>query len=616
MLTRPLNSSLRFILFAGICAALVACLFTPGLNGSFIFDDTPNIVTNTVLHVNSLNLDDWLYAAYSFQPGHGSRALSMLSFTLDYWRGDGLNPRAFKTTNLLIHVTTFVALAIMLRRMFTMAQWPPSRAAAGAILLSLAWASHPIQVSSVLYVVQRMQTLCTLFLVLALWAYLAMRQAQMEGKRSIRYGILMLLFWILGFAAKEDAVLLPLYTLALELTLLRFQAAQPTIEKSLRRGYLWLTAAGAVIYLAVIVPHFWTSDAYPGRDFSSAERLLTQGRVLSMYISQIILPTPSRLPFYYDNIVISRSMFHPATTFTSILLILGLLALAWRWRKSHPLFAFGVLMFFGGHFMTSNVIGLELAFEHRNHLPLIGALIAIADIGLMVANRWCVPRRIGLLSIMLLLLGLAVGTFIRAKDWGDPLKLAEDTVRFAPLSERAWLDLATIYAIRGMSNPGGPDMAHAIDLSQKGASITGSLPLLSNLVINKTLRGDVTRADWDKYLDRLGQVPISAQNRNTIWALLANIERGVPLDKEATMEAIDIVSSRWSFSSYENLRFGAFIHNETRHPERALPYLRRAVKLARPDDPDVNNMLVELKGAGRADWALELEKQAKASRKN
>ena len=41
---------------------------------------------------------------------------------------------------------------------------------------------HPLQVSSVLYVVQRMQTMATLFLVLALLAYLKARLAQIEGR--------------------------------------------------------------------------------------------------------------------------------------------------------------------------------------------------------------------------------------------------------------------------------------------------------------------------------------------------------------------------------------------------------------------------------------------------
>lgn len=606
----------RSPLFVILLVAVATCPFLPGLGGGFIFDDTPNIVTNNALHLSQLNLEGVLYATYSFQPGHGSRSLSMLSFALDYWRGDGLDPRVFKTTNLLIHALTTFALVLMVRRLLSMAHWPARRAAIGASVLALAWAIHPLQVSSVLYVVQRMQTLGTLFLVLGLWAYLGMRRAQMEGARSRLYGVLTVLFWVLGFAAKEDAILLPLYTLMLELTVLRFRAERPGVAWVLRKGYSWLTVAGAAVYLLVVVPHFWSWSAYPGRDFSSWERLLSQGRALVMYLGQIVWPLPSRLPFYYDDFVVSRSLWNPISTFPALLLLAGLLAWAWYWRVRRSLFALGVLLFFAGHFMTSNVIGLELAFEHRNHFPLIGILLAVGDLGVATWQRWHLPRWIGITVLGLMLTGMGVATFERARDWGDPLRFSTALVTYSPHSERAWLQLAGVYASRAASRADSPDLTRAIEISQKGVGFTGSLPLLSNIVINKTIKGDVTQKDWDQYLQRLRQVPMSVQNRNTVWALLSNFERGVPLDKEGVRQAIEIVSMRWdAFGSYENLRFGAFIYNETRQPSKALAFLRQAVELAEPGDPDIAQMLAGLKTVGREDWARELEQLRTASQR-
>ncbi len=599
-------SSLRFPLLAVALAVLAACLLLPGLSGNFVFDDRPNIIENTVLHVSRLNLDDLLYAAYSFQPGHGTRSLSMLSFALDYWRGDGLNPRVFKTTNLFIHVLTTFALALMLRRLLALAQWPPRRAAMGALVLAVLWAIHPLQVSSVLYVVQRMQTLVTLFMVLALWAYMGMRQAQMEGRRSRLQGVLTVLFWVLGFAAKEDALLLPLYTLALELTVLRFRAAQPLLATVLRRGYLWLAAMGVAVYLLLVVPHFWSGPAYPGRGFNTWERLLSQGRALAMYLGQMLWPLPSRLPFYYDDFAISRSLWQPATTLPAWLLLAALLTWAWRWRARRPLFAFGVLLFFAGHFMTSNVIGLELVFEHRNHLPLIGIVLALGDLAVMAWDRWHLPRWLGAALLTLVVAGEGAATVVRAHEWGDPLRFGKAVVDAAPHSGRAWLDYASIYSRRGGMKADSPDLARAIAISEEGAARSGSLALLSNVVVNKTIRGDVGPQDWARYLLRLRQVPMDAQNRNTLWTLLNNVDRGIALDREAIKQAIDIASAKWAFGSYENLRFGAFIYNETKEPGDALPYLHRAVALAPPDDPDIAKMFMELRAAGLDDWVREL----------
>lgn len=610
-------SALRSVILTLSLAGFVCCFFLTGLSGDFIFDDQVNIIENTALHVSRLNLDNWLYAAYSFQPGHGSRSLSMLSFAFDFWRGNGLDPRVFKTTSLLVHGLTVMALLLFFQRLLALGAWQGRRVATGAILLTLAWALHPLQVSSVLYVVQRMQTLCTLFMVLALWAYLGMRQAQIEGLRSRLHGVLTLLFWVLGFAAKEDAVLFPLYACALELTVLRFRAHDPRIAKVLQKGYRWLVLAGVAAYFLIIMPRFWSWQAYPGRDFNSIERLLSQGRALAMYLGQIVLPLPGHLPFYYDDFEISRSLWKPPTTAAAWLLVVGLLVWAWRWRTRRPLFSLGIFLFFAGHFMTSNVIGLELAFEHRNHLPLVGAVLSIGDLAMAAWQRARLPARAGLAAVLLVLACLGWLTFNRAHDWGDTLRLSNRLVEYAPQSERTWLQLAGVYARRSGWRPDSPDLARTIAISEEGAALTQSLPLYSNIVINKTIRGDVTPQDWARFLERLGEVPMSVQNRNTVWAMLRSFEGGIALDKESIGQAIEIVSRRWQFDSYENLRFGAFIHNETRHPDRALPYLRRAVKLATSQDaPDIGRMIAQLKAAGRDDWARELENMWKASRKN
>ena len=275
----------RFLLLALLVGGLAATLFLPGLGGGFMLDDMHAIVQNTLIRVDSLDKSSLLDAAASF---HGARPLAMASFALDYWRSGSVDATTFKVTNLMIHALTTCCLALMLRRLLVLAGWTPRRAMIGALLMAFVWAVHPLQASAALYVVQRMQTLSTLFLVLALWAYLGLRQAQMSGQRAWPQGVLALAFWLLALASKEDAAMLPAYCLLLEVTVLQFRAAQPWRERSLRRSFLLASLAGMAFYLFWVVPHYWQWQAYPGRDFSSLERLLTQGRVLVMYLGQVV----------------------------------------------------------------------------------------------------------------------------------------------------------------------------------------------------------------------------------------------------------------------------------------------------------------------------------------
>lgn len=599
----------RYFLFALLLSILATGLFLPGLGGGFIFDDKPNIVENASVYVSHLTFEQLAAAAYSFEPGSGSRPLAMLSFGLDYWRA-GMNPVSFKCTNLLIHAITVFALIAFFGRLFLIAGWEPRRAAVVALVLGLVWGGHPLQVSTVLYVVQRMQTLGTLFLILALWAYLGMREVQIKGGAGRQYAVLVVLFWLLAIASKEDSALLPAYTLLLELTVLGFRAKSDSAGRRLQATYLLLVTAGLVAFLFWVVPHFWHWDAYPGRDFSSYERLLTQLRVLVMYLGQVIVPLPAGMPFYYDDLEVSRGLFAPVTTFLALLLVGFLLVSAWCFRKQQPLICFGVLLFFAGHFVSSNVLNLELAFEHRNHFPLIGVVLAGGLSIVMLVDRYVEARERRLAWLFagasLALLSLGGATLLRAHWWGEPQRFAEKSVAIAPRSERAWLLLSGVFAGRSGLDPGSPDFDRAIVISVRGAALTGSPPLLSNIVVFKTMRGDVAKSDWSDLLDRLRQTPMSVQNRNILWVMLGNVDKGVKLDPSGVLSLIDIVAARSRLNSEQNLRLGAYIHNKTQQPERALPYLRRAVELAGPGDPAVERLLRQLRDAGRAGWAGEL----------
>lgn len=605
----------RFILLALLLGILACGVLLPGLGGGFIFDDLPNIVRNGNLRIGGGGMEDLLYAAYSYNAGH-SRALSMLSLALDLWRG-GLDPQVFKTTNLCIHALTTVVLALFFRRLLAVAQWPARRAAVGALVMAAAWAIHPLQVSSVLYVVQRMQTLCTLFVVASLWAYLAMRQAQIQGERSRHFGLLTVFFGILAFASKEDAVLLPVYALALELTVLHLRATSPALAKTLRIGYAGLVAAGLAAYLLLVIPHYWHWDAYPGRDFSTSERLLTQGRVLVMYLGQIVLPLPKLLPFYYDDLAISRGWLQPLTTLPAWFLVVTLLAWAWRWRSRAPLFSLGVLLFFAGHFLTSNVVNVELAFEHRNHFPLIGVVLAVAGLLNNVRRCWATHLPVAATVLGLVLAAEATVTVVRAHAWGEPLRFAQTSVDTRPSSARAWLALCGAYFERSGGKPHTAEMQQAIQVCERGAHLTHSPQLLSNVVIFKTLEGTVVPADWTRFLTALRAGATYSSNQGIALITLDNLDRGIPLDESGVIQTFDLITEHAMFPPEAYLRMGDYIYNKSQQPERALHYLQLAVEESEPDDPRIDLMLTQLEQAGRSDWVAQLAKlRVRRERKN
>lgn len=600
---------LHFWMLASLSCVLVGILFFRGLGGAFILDDLPTVSENPNVQVTSLEVGALGQAAYSFSAGSGSRALPMLTFAMDHWRA-GLDPAAFKTTNILIHVLTTLALAGFFRLLLSMAGCAQKRITYSAPALALVWAIHPLQVSAVLYIVQRMQTMATLFLVLALWAYLKMRQAQLQEVRSRNYGVLTGLGWVLALACKEDAVLLPAYTLALELTVLQFRAGDPKLGHALKRGYFTLAVLAAAVFLLLVVPHYWRSDDYPHRNFSSFERLLTEGRVLALYLWQIIVPLPGHMPFYYDDIVPSTSLFHPWTTLPSLLLISGLLLLSWHLRTRRPLFALGVLLFFLGHFISSNVIGLELAFEHRNHFPLIGAILAIGD---LVAAT-CVRLQLGTRSVcavaFAILATLSTSTSIRSQEWGSPLGFARYSAIVAPASERALGSLcSTAFDLSG-GDVASPLFKEAFASCEKGAALTIGASALTSLVIMKTINGTVRQADWDRLSDRLRHATMTIDTIGVASHLARYSNRDDRIAPKNVAHVIDIVSQRVGFRPEEYAGYGYYAMQKGLDSD-AYRYFTLAVTTSPPHSPLAQALVADLRSNGKEDWAGKLEAQAR-----
>lgn len=603
------SSTGRFLIYSLIVAVLSGLLLVPGLPGDFVFDDVPNIADNPAVHMNQLDADSLARVIATPQVSGTMRVLPTLTFAIDHWRAGGADPKTFKITNIVIHALTTCALAWFFRSLLLIANVSATRSRWAALALALAWAIHPLQVSSVLYVVQRLQTMGTLFLILALLAYIKARQAQIEGRPARTNLLIALLLWVLAMGCKEDSVLLPAYTLAVELTVLRFDAANTRMASILQRGYLIAALAGISAYVLWAIPHYWHWEAYPGRDFSTPERMLTQARVLCMYLWQILLPLPSHMPFYYDWLQPSRSLLQPWTTLIAIATLLALLGTAWRLRARRPLFSLGVLLFFGAHFISSNVVGLELAFEHRNHFAMIGAVLAVGSLLGHAGPRLRLRPAIQAALCALLLGGLGGAMLLRAHSWHSGLTLARTSTELAPGSARAWISLCMGYFESG----GGavrdnPLLGQAIETCESGtASAPDALNNFALLIVLKTVRGDVADQDWTRFQQKVQTVTMGAENRMASLVLIKYARGGVPLDKQELIRTLDALVRRVSLQPFVLSSIGYFVMNDLAEPDSAMPYFARAIGAAHFNDPFPQQLAAELRGKGRPDLAAKID---------
>jgi protein O-mannosyl-transferase len=412
---------------------LAARVFWPGITGPFVFDDFPNLQNLAVLDgsVDAAHLRRYL-TEFSGAPG---RPLSGLSFIIEdqAWPSD---PLAFKRDNILFHLLAGLLVFTLVRQLGRLhPRIGSDRADLLALATTAAWLLHPIQLSTMMLVVQRMTILSSLWMLAGLVAYLACLRCTRVPPlaRVVLAGASLAVFGGLAMLCKENGVLVFAFASALNLTLLRPQVrALPPVP---RHVLAWGTAAPILLLATLALANLRDIAAgYSGRDFSIGERLLTEPRILFDYLSQIFIPRLRGQGIFHDDYVVSHSLLSPPATVLALAALTALVIAAWRWRARAPMFAFAVFWFLAGHLIESTVIPLELYFEHRNYLAMLGPLMALPLAAMVVPHAW---RR---LAWFLFVLWLAIITALSAYNatiWGDRGVLAGVWLQENPDSIRA-----------------------------------------------------------------------------------------------------------------------------------------------------------------------------------
>ncbi|WP_407354121.1 tetratricopeptide repeat protein [Luteimonas sp. R10] len=581
-------------LWVALMLLVAAAVYWPGLSGGFIFDDVSTIVDNERVHATALNAESLARAARSFEPGGtlGSRPIAMASFAVDHVF-DGLDPWRYKLIGLLVHLANTLLIFVLIRHVLSLPAvggqaW--ALPASGAI--ALLWAIHPLQASTVLYVVQRMETLSLTFVLLALLAYLRGRSLQQRGRRAWPWLLACLPLVGLGMAAKESAVLFPAYALALELTILGFAAADRRTARVWRIGYGAAVAVATATFLFVVVPHYW-SDGYLTRDFGTAERLLTQLRVLPLYLGQILLPLPGSMPFYYDHLAPSRGLLDPASTLFGGLLLLALLTASFTLRRRAPLFALGVLWFFAAHALTSNVVALELVFEHRNYFALLGVLLAVAD----GVRRIPLQDGPGLkyVAVAAIIAGFGFLAIIRSSTWGNPFLLATDLAARNPQSARASADLAAVYLEMTDGYPNSPFNDFAMREFERGSRLPGaSIVSDQGLILTAAQAGRPVKEEWWlRLVDKVKRGTLSPETTGALFGLLQNRYKGVPLNDDHLIDAFIALFERTSLPPYSYAQFGDYVLTKVGDEALADQVFKLAMERSQ-EHPDYARQMVDV----------------------
>ncbi len=446
----------RWAAFVAVSLVIGAAIYSNViLDGVFVIDDFDYIVNNPATSdLRSFRFDL-----------HELRIVGYLTFALNRMIG-GLEPTWYHAVNVAIHISNSLLVSLLVSWCLSIlcgehTETPKRLTTAAGWSCGLLFLVHPLQTQAVSYVSQRFTSLATLFYLVSITSYIAMRRRTERGPDArIPWSLwgLSAAACVLGMRTKEIAFTVP-FAIALVEGLI-------FTRSHLRWRRFVFCVPYAALLLVIPLSLFAveiglsapTSHVYENMRIAKQADLLalspyiyfiTQLRVLLRYLSLFLVPVGLRAQHDFQA---SESMWEPGVLAALVVLLAmaGLAAVLWHRSRSMPpvaapwarLAAFGFAWFFITASVESSFIPIKhLVFEHRMYLPSVG--LFAASVGL-IAVTWLrfSPRALPLpwiaAAVLLIAVPLGTGTYFRNRVWTDPIAFWSDVIEKPPGLLAGW----------------------------------------------------------------------------------------------------------------------------------------------------------------------------------
>ncbi len=419
-------------------------IYSNSFNCGWHFDDFSNIVNNPNISIDSFSKDQIIKTFYGTNNiGTSiSRPLSFFTFAINkYFHGNKVF--GYHVVNFTIHFITSVFLYLLIYKTLCLPQFKnryKNRAHQIAFLSTFIWATHPINVTAITYIVQRMASMSAMFFIISMYFYV--KAKTVNNRQKFIFFILSAFCGMLSFASKQNAVILPFIIWLYDLYFIQ------SLEKNIKKNLILAGCCVLIITAITLLNINFDSilQGYENRPFTIIQRVLTQPKVIVFYIFQLLYPVSDNFALIHD-IEISKSLFNPSTFF-SVLFILSTVSACIYFSKKQPVIAFCIIFFFLNHLVEGSVLPLEIIYEHRNYLPATLFFVPSAIFIIYILNYFSYKHKIQYLialSIAILLSCQGHTTYYRNSLFKNELTLWYDNTIKAPDLSRTHNNLGRVY---------------------------------------------------------------------------------------------------------------------------------------------------------------------------
>ena len=460
-------------ILVGLIVLLGVSVYSRAFHLPFVLDDLHSIVQNEARRSVDISLLNWLQ----------TRSIPYFTFDLNYYWGE-LNVFGYHVVSVGFHLLTTIVVTVLMylmaRRSYKRRLWRFEWLTIDnhwllGIVVGLIFLVHPIQTQSVNYIVQRMVLITTLFYLSSILFYWLYREN--SGKRiGWLWAVMSILSVVLAMHSKEIAITLPVVIVMIEYVFFsrswmgligRWYKLLPWLITILIIPAYMLEVKALFLHTPEEVPYI-NDDSVAERvsighilnvsaetkEVSRGVYFMTQGRVLVRYLRLLVVPIGLNI----DHDIPYQYSFWNAATVGSWLIVLVVLGCSvWLYQKKRVVSALGIVIFFVAISVESSVIPItDTIFEHRLYLPMIGFVMVVMDVLSWGVGKLYSSVKTGeyakyaiVTIIIVLVLGLAIISFVRNEVWRSELSLWTDAVSKSPTKARPLNNLGLAYADLG-----------------------------------------------------------------------------------------------------------------------------------------------------------------------
>ncbi|UCD83828.1 MAG: tetratricopeptide repeat protein [Deltaproteobacteria bacterium] len=394
------------------------------LNSSFHFDDQHVVVKNPSIR--------YLGDLKTIVTHNRSRPILYFTFALNYYFNRE-NTFGYHLVSLILHILTaslFYLIIFTIGQNFLQISLFHRLALFSAVLYTV----NPIHTESVSYISSRSAVMCTTFYLIAVYLFLKAWVRDRENPR-----ILLLAFsafsFIMALGTKEIPVTLPVMLLILDFLFIYQGKRESFLPRIVRYHSPFF---GVLLLYFVLRYTVFGTLGNPQKNLTVVTYLSTQFNVILNYFRLLFFPVNLCAD---PDFPISPSPFVWEVMF-SIIILAGILYLAFKVSKSYPQVTFGIFWFFIALVPTSSILPLyDVMAEHRLYLPSVGFFLvmgAVLNKGFdFIEERFFREGKVLALSVLILLVfGFSFGTIQRNLVWENEFTLWTDVMKKSPRKDR------------------------------------------------------------------------------------------------------------------------------------------------------------------------------------